>query len=256
MLERLPQRFLTPKVARAITSPGGILAAAAVTSVGIIAGAPIAAAAVLGGAVYAGRVALAVPRQKAGDKVDPSAVREPWRGYVQDAQQAQARFDRTVRNCAEGPLRERLTEIGRRISEGVQECWRIARQGDTLHEALGRMDVRSIEHELAQVDRERYERQDDPRAMEALDRTRAAVQSQLDSANRIRGIADDASNRLRVLNAQLDEAVARSIELSLHTGDLSALNPLTADVDNLVHEMESLRQALEETSSAQAAPGT
>ena len=55
-------RFFTPPVARAITSPSGILLAGAGASAAILAGLPIAAIAGLGAAAWAARVAVAVPR--------------------------------------------------------------------------------------------------------------------------------------------------------------------------------------------------
>ena len=82
-----------------------------------------------------------------------------------------------------------------------------------------------------------------------------ALQSQLDSAARIQRVALDARDRLRVLNAQLDEAVARAVELSVNASDLSGLSPLAEDVDSLVGELESLRQGLVEASGQPGTPG-
>jgi hypothetical protein len=50
-----------------------------------------------------------------------------------------------------------------------------------------------------------------------------------------------------LLNARLDEAAARTIELSVQAHDVSELGGLGADVDEMVDEMEALRQAIEET---------
>src|SRR5204862_6607432 len=72
----------------------------------------------------------------------------------------------------------------------------------------------------------------------------------LSSAKRIGDVATDASDRLRVLNAQLDEAVARAVELSVHADSVGDVAPLGADVDSLVGELEALRQGLEETGGA------
>ena len=47
-------------------------------------------------------------------------------------------------------------------------------------------------------------------------------------------------------NARLDEAVARAYELSVQASDVADLGGLGNDVDNLVVEMEALRQGLEE----------
>ena len=56
----------------------------------------------------------------------------------------------------------------------------------------------------------------------------------------------DTRDRLRLLNARLDEAVARAYELSVQASDVADLSGLGDDVDGLVLEMEALRQGLEE----------
>jgi hypothetical protein len=73
------------------------------------------------------------------------------------------------------------------------------------------------------------------------------VREQLASAERLAGVARDAEDRLRRLSAQLNEVVARAVELSLQGPDMGTLQPLGSDVDDLVGELESLRVALEET---------
>jgi hypothetical protein len=243
-LARLPERVRTPAVARAITSPSALLLAGAGMSAAILGGLPLAAAAVVGGLAWVGRVALAIPRGRAGDRIEPSRVSDPWRHFVIDAQQAQARFDRTVRQCQDGPIKERLATIGRRIADGVNECWRIARQGDVLQDALRALDRDEIEAGLASVSRELANASGNREA--SLQRTRDALLAQAKSYDRLSSVWQDTRDRLEVLNAQLDEAVARAVELSVRTGDISELNPLTADVESLVDELESLRLGLEE----------
>jgi hypothetical protein len=53
-----------------------------------------------------------------------------------------------------------------------------------------------------------------------------------------------------MLNARLDEAVARAIELSVHAGSVDELNSLGTDVQGVVDDMEALRQGLEEAGRA------
>lgn len=232
-------------MAEAVVSPSAILAAGAGTALGIATG--LGPLAVLAGlAAWGARVALAVPRHRAGERIDPMAVQEPWREFVADALQAERRFDEVVSRSRPGPIRKRLQIIDRRIGDGVKECWRIACQGDALAAALRSLDEPGIRRQLAEVQQERRRAPANEAAAFSLARTQSAIEAQLASAQRLRQVADDAANRLRLLNAQLDEAVARSLEISLHAGDVSQLGPLSQDVEGVVVELESLRQALEE----------
>jgi hypothetical protein len=250
VVERLPEEFRTPAVARAVVSPSALLLAGAGTAVAIVAGAPIAAAAAVGAVCWAARVAAAAVFRKGPRRevIDPFAIGEPWRRFVQDAQSAERRFDDTVRRTPEGPLHDRLRDLGTRIADGVRECWRIACQGAALQKGLQQFDIKNIRRELAMVDAEIEGA--GSHASASLVRTRDALAAQDASFERVRAVADDARDRLRVLNAQLDEAVARAIELSLSSTDPGDISLLAGDVDSLVDDLESLRRAVEETEAA------
>ena len=230
-------------MARAITAPGTILLAGAGAAAAILAGVPVAAAAVIGGLVWAGRIAMAVPRKPRRVEVDPAMVREPWRSLVRQAQRAETRFDQVVASTDPGPLRDRLAEVDARIAVGVDECWRIAQRGNELHAALADFDVGELRAQLARAEADAARA---PSRAE-LRGTAEALRSQLASAERLATVARDAEDRLRRLAAQLNEAVARAVELSLQSPDVGTLQPLGSDVDSLVGELESLRVALEET---------
>ncbi len=230
-------------MARAITSPGAILLAGAGASAAILAGVPLAAAAIVGGLVWAGRVAMAVPRKPTRVAINPALVQEPWRSLVRQAQRAESRFDQVLATTAPGPLKARLVEVDTRVAVGVDECWRIAQRGNELSAAVADLGVDGLQRQLAQA------KADAARSPERaeLAATAEAVGEQLASAERLAGVAQDAEDRLRRLAAQLNEAVARAVELSLQSPDLGTLQPLGTDVDSLVGELESLRVALEET---------
>src|SRR5687768_16491380 len=95
----LRDRFFTPPVARAITSPSGILALGAGAGIGILTGGGVLAAAIFGLAAIAGRVSLAIPRTPKAERIDPFTLSEPWRHYVQDALQAHNRFTEAVNSA-------------------------------------------------------------------------------------------------------------------------------------------------------------
>lgn len=244
MLERLPERARTPAMARAVTSPGTILLAGAGASAAILAGVPLIGAAVVGGLLWAGRVALAVPRQPRRAEANPALVQEPWRSLVRQAQRAETRFDQVLAGTDAGPLKVRLAEVGARVAVGVDECWRIAQRGNELSAAVAELDVADLQRQLKAAEAEAARHPD----RSDLAGTAAAVGQQLASAQRVAGVAQDAEDRLRRLSAQLNEVVARAVELSLQGPEVGTLQPLGSDVDDLVGELESLRVALEETS--------
>jgi hypothetical protein len=240
----LRDRFFTPPVARAITSPAGILALGAGAGLGILTGGG-AIAAIIGGLVaYAGRVGLAIPRTPQDERIDPFTLAEPWRHYVQDALQAHNRFKEAVDGARSGPTQDRLRQIDERVSTGVREVWRIARRGHDLVDARARLDPDSIRREVAATEANASQ----PWASgSTLERTMQALKAQLATVERLERVIADADSRLRLLNARLDEAAARTIELAVQAQDASDLGGLGDDVDQMVDEMEALRQAIEET---------
>jgi hypothetical protein len=241
----LRDRLLTPQVARAITSPTGILAAGVGAAVGMVALGPVGA--VVGGVVFfAGRVGLAVPRSSR-DRIDAFRLGEPWRRMVQDAQAAEAQFTGAVRRARSGPLRERLAGLGQQIDDGVAQCWRVAQAGHALADARKRIDVPAAQRELDEVRRAGY-------ANELTAGTVAAIEAQLATAARMDATIAEARDRLRLLNARLDEAVTRAIELSASTAGDAQLESVEADLSAITTEMEALRQGLEAVDVADGGP--
>jgi hypothetical protein len=242
----LRDRFFTPKVARAIVAPSGILLAVVVAVVAIVAGLPIVAGVLLGVAAWAIKVALAMPRSPRPERIDPFTLQEPWRRFVQEALQARNRFDETVHRLRKGPLQERLETIAQRMHTGVEESWLIAQRGQTLVQARRGIDVADVERQRAAL-----------AADDESDPSQALVAKSLDqqkaTAERLDRVISQAQSQLRVLDARLDEAVAQVLELSAQSVTSASVGELGTDVDNLVTEMEALRQAMDETHGT--APG-
>ena len=230
-------RFFTRRVARAMTSPSAILLAGGATAVALLVPPlPVVVAAGVGAAAYAARVAAAMERKK-DTSIDLSGLTEPWRSSVVEAIDARERYTRACATAASGPLKERLVEIGRRLDDGVEESLRIARRGTALESALRQLDdPQALRGRLEQARRSNA----DAQILQSL-------QGQLDSTERIGSVASQARHRLQLLDARLDEAVARAVELALSADDAGALGGLGSDVDAVVGDMEALRQALEET---------
>jgi hypothetical protein len=241
----LRDRFFTPQVARAITSPSAIVATGAGAAIGLVAvggGGGIVAAVVGAVVLFAGRVGLAIPRG-GREHIDPFRLGEPWRRLVQDAQSAKAQFAGAVRRARSGPLRDRLAGIDQQLDDGVSECWRVAQAGHALSDARKRVDVAAAQRELDEVQRAGY-------ANETTAGTVAAIEAQIASARRMDTTIAETRDRLRLLNARLDEAVTRAIELSVSTASDAQLASVGDDVSSITLEMEALRQGLEATDAA------
>src|SRR5262245_44221546 len=147
----LRDRFLTPPVARAIMSPLGMVVFGAAAAGSIIVGLPVVAALGVGAVAWGGNVARAIPRNPKHDRIEPFVLAEPWRGYVVGAQDSKARFDDVVQDMAAGPLRTKLNELAGRLDDGIGECWHVAKRGNEISQALGRLNPVQTQEELARV---------------------------------------------------------------------------------------------------------
>ena len=238
MLDDLRERILTPAGARAVTHPAAIVGAGAAAAGAIVVGAPVVVAGLAGAAVWGGVVASRLPRSRRARTPDLRGLQEPWRRYLVEAVAARQRFDTAVGECEPGPLRRRLETIGRRIDDGVAEVDRIARHGSRLDRAIRELD--DPDELRARLEAVREDPDSPPEVVEAF-------AAQLASTERIVALAVRTRQRLEVLDAQLDESVARVVELSLRQGDAAEAGALGDHVDGLVVEMEALRLALDES---------
>jgi hypothetical protein len=229
-------------------APSGIVITGAVVAAAIAVGLPILAAVGLGAAVWAGGVAIRLPRGPGRPRTTPAgALAEPWRTFVRETEQAAARFSSTVESVSPGPLQDRLRGLGSRIDASVEEARRVAAHGHGIDQALRRIDPARIRHDLAAT----------RRLSGSDDRTRTieALEAQLATADRLTRASEDGRARLRLLDARLDELVARTVELSLGQGETLQLDGLGTDVEHLVDELDALRRAMAEA-GGETATGT
>lgn len=240
-------RFLTPPVAKAIMSPLGIVLFGVGTAGAVLIGAPLVAAAGVGALVWGGRILAAVPRDAAPYQVAAGSLGEPWRSYVQAAKSSKSRFDDVVRSMTNGPLKDRLWELATKLEEGVSESGRIATRGNAITGAIGSLDTVTARAELAHL-----QSQAGPAPSASRAETIRSLEAQVAAGDRLESAAQQAAERLQLLDARFDELVARAVEVSLGTGDSDVL---IADVDGLVNDLESLRIALDETNVASGASG-
>jgi len=174
---------------------------------------------------------------------DPYTLSDPWRRFVMSAMAAQRRYQRAL-DTPPGPLHDRLVDIGARIEAGVDEVWQIACRGDALDDAISAIGAGTANRKRAEL----------PHDSTTRTETDASLAAQEASAARLVQTADDAKAKLRLLDARLDEAVARGLELALSTGDTGMASGLDSDVAILVEEMEALRLALDEVGPGRTLP--
>jgi hypothetical protein len=248
--DKLPEQWKSQKTADAVMAPSAIVLGGAGAAAAVLGGLPLLAIAGVGALVYLARVAMLLPRRQKGERIDPMSISDPWRGFVREALDAQRRYRKAVSAATEGPMRDRLIEIGERIDEGVGECWRVARRGDALVDAIGNLDPMSARRDLEAAKKEAKATRG-----EAQEETVKALEAQVASADRLTDVARDAQDKLRLLDARLDEAVARAVELSITADDVGELGGLGGDVEGVVSEMETLRQSLEEAGGTARAAG-
>lgn len=227
--------------------PTAVLAAGGGAALGILVGGGLVGAITL--AVVGWLIAVAVPvarrqmARRAPGSVDPFSLREPWRHAVQEAVAAQNRFRQATAGVAAGPLQDRLTTIGAQLERGVAEAGRVARRGQRLEDVRRQIETAAILSELQRVE---SVAQVSPTEDSSLTRTAEALRAQLATAERIDGVLNETRDRLGLLDARLDEAVARSLELSVRTDDPDQLGGVNTTVDEVLEEMEALRLALDE----------
>ena len=120
------RRFLHPLIV-IITVLCGALGLAAMGMAGLILGL------IVGYAI--GLTTAVIIRHRDTERIDPFALNEPWRFFVRDALQARNRYRSTVAALDDGPIADRLRDMGRQIDAGVEESWRVARRGQAIADA-------------------------------------------------------------------------------------------------------------------------
>ena len=204
----------------------------------------------MGGIVGLGaRLAVALPRNQSGPRIDPFAVNEPWRHAVIDAIRAQSRFASAIKTFRDGPLKVAVGNVAGRIDDAVQECWRVAQQGQLMTDARQAINDREVTWELQQAQAALA----GAPANETQARRIRSLESQLETASRMDGLIGSTKDQLDLLNARLDESVTRAIELSV-SGQQGGVDRLDHDVEGIVDELSSLRLAMEDVDRGSTEP--
>jgi len=169
--------------------------------------------------------------------VDPAAVPAAYRGAVDDALRARAQFGELVAGLRDGPLQDRMGELGTRLDAGVLAVWRTAVQAADIDRVAATLDTERVTAELKQA-----------RRTGAPDDVVTALQDRFASTQRLLNSRDELRDRLPVLEARLGTAVAKAAELTLTSPAAAGaeIAGLEADLDDLVGELDALGGATTE----------
>ena len=231
---------LEPTVLLAAISPITIALVAGAAALTLLLSGSLIAAIVVSIAVYVLRVLVShriaahvatLPR-----RIDPFALREPWRFFVRDAIRAQTRFTEALTDTEPGPLRDRLLEIGESLDDGVEQAWKAAQRGQQLTDARRRIDGPQLQRQLEGLD--------------AADPRRSGLEAQLATHVRLAGREERTRTELESLDVRLDEAVARVTELGTRAGGVAELDKVAASIGDVVRELEALRLGLDDIEGA------
>lgn len=232
------RRFLHPLIV-IITVLCGALGLTAMGVAGLILGL------IVGYAI--GLTTAVIIRHRDTERIDPFALNEPWRFFVRDALQARNRYRSTVAALDDGPIADRLRDMGRQIDAGVEESWRIARRGQAIADARRTIKRDKVIRQIEEIEREDV----DP----STDRRLESLEAQLASSDHLGEVLDDAERRLKILDTRLEDSVTRAIAVSARLGDDPALSTVEDDMTLLVDELEALREALDDTEGPTLGPG-
>ena len=147
-------------------------------------------------------------RQPTRPKIDPFTVGEPWRRHVSSALSTQRRFDEIVQRRGRRPAARPVDEHRR---AGASRRRRAVRHRQARRRARPRHRRGSTP---ASVKRQLAAATDDD--------SRAALQSQLDAAERMRATRDETDQQLKTMNLRLGELVAQAAEVSVGGGAADA----------------------------------
>jgi hypothetical protein len=167
--------------------------------------------------------------------VDPAAVSPRFSRYVADALDARRRYADVLTGVRDGPVRQRLSDAGGRLDDGVAAVWGIAQRATQVERTLAALDPDRVTDEYKWAKRG-----------DAAPELEAALAQRFASVQRLLNALDDTDERLRLLEARLGAAVAGAAEVALGAAGAGGADRVGSELDGVVAELGALRTALDE----------
>lgn len=177
-------------------------------------------------------------RRKSKDPIaqlDLSTVTGEWRRSVQEALTARARYAEVLATVQNGPLRERIVEIGSVVDAGVLASWDLASRGSNGERMLDALDPEGV---LARYKEAKRRFPDGGPEVDAL-------QAQHEAVNKLWDGVDAAKEQLRLLDLRLGAAIARVAALAIGGSSAGDLDAVQSELTSVVDELGALSRAFE-----------
>jgi hypothetical protein len=174
---------------------------------------------------------------------EPRTIHGVWRSELYRAIAAHDAFHASVTQLKPGPLRDRLTEWGRELTEQLVDIGALARHGDALARSMYRMGGRDLHRQMRRLE-QAYQRSGDVRYAQAAE----AVTHELRSVDGLGGQVAATERELRLAVSRLNEAAARAAQLVLaaHSPTVAELPARAADVHGDLDALLLALRALEQ----------
>jgi peptidoglycan hydrolase-like protein with peptidoglycan-binding domain len=157
------------------------------------------------------------------------------RDEVEGAVHAFRRWQQVTATLVDGPLAERLGELGAQVQAGVLELYALVVRIGEVERVVGALDPDGATAAYKAARRRAADGHPPPE----LD----ALEARFQSIQRMLNVVADAEVQVRVIDARLLAAVSRGAELVV-TADPRGLTTMSADLDGVVAQLDAARRAL------------
>jgi hypothetical protein len=177
--------------------------------------------------------------------LDLSVLSPRWRAPVIEVVASRGRFVDLVRGVPEGPLRDRLGELGAEVDQGVLAAYDAARRAEALERTLPHLDVDGAAARVKAARRRVADlraRGSDAGQLAEAEQEVEVESERFATLNHLANQPDDIARQLARIDRELDAATAEAATLALAPTGTDA----AATVQRAVGQLSALRAALGE----------
>lgn len=179
------------------------------------------------------------------EALDLTGFEPAWRAAIDELLASRARLVTVAGECRPGPLQDRLLELVSRVEDGVVEAVDVARRAQTATRAVSTMELDRVQDALKAARRRLAEAEAAGRDATAAATEVALLSDQHAALHQLANSADDALERMRLLDLRLDAAVARAVQAALLPDGTDVLASVGTELGAVVDDLTALRAGLD-----------